>query len=1515
MTIFNLPGLLGLPGIDITVRNGDLLNVAFGGVASSTVVSNGGTVNVSSGGSANFSVLSNGGTANVFSGGIADFTILSAGGTATVFSGGTADFTVVSNGGSITVSGGTASGTVLSGGWEYVTGGTANTVLSSGHEFVESGGHADFDVVSGAGELFVFNGGLASGAVLSGGYEFVSAGGEVLDTVDDNGFVQVEGGLAIGTVLNSGAEEDVFSGGVASGTTVNRFTFELVYGKVSGVVVSGGSQIVSSGGVASGTVLRGIGARESVSAGGSAVGTVISSGGQEVVVAGGNASGTIVSFGGQEVVAVSGASFSVISSGGMIDLLSIPYNSGGSAVLNPQDDVLTVTEGNDSYQQKLSGNYAANSFQASRDSGDATLITMTAGGSTSAPELASASIVTPNPVDFGDVHVGEALSQALSVTNTAPTSGSPEALDGEIGSATGAATINNGSFEGLAASHTDSISLVVGLSTSTEGVQNGTALISLESDGTAIDSNGTTDLPSQTIVVIGTVYGFAQPNVTQSLNFGAARVGEPALERPLLIGDGTTADAFQEGLIYSIGTPPSAFSVPSGETGTIASGSGTAATLALSTAKSGDFNGSTITVGLTSTGTAASVLPDTVLTAQPVTLSGKVYAPAVARLGSASLNFGVVHVGDTVSATVAVSNVASGALTDVLTGGFDTVTGRFSGLGNLGAGVAAGAGGTLTIDMATTAAGVASGSASLSLASHDNDLPDESVTAGSITLVGTVDNYAAASWEELSGGGFHQSGSVYTLNFGTVTLGATAPVADLGALNAATGLADQMSGTFQTSGSGFINNGLATFSGLSAGQADTAPSVSLSTAQVGTFTEAITLLASGSNSSGFSGTLTPQVLMVTGTVVPSSRTLVWNGTGGSSFANPLNWEDLTDGLAQAQTPPSGNDTIEFNNVGGGISGTGTVSTVVVGASGAGALQLTGGATIVASSLEASTDPAAVSQINLTDAGAELIINGPATVAGAGTGILSVFSGATVTANSLSVGSQEGSSGELDLSGAGTDFSVTGSATVADDGTAVMSVLNGATFAAANLTIGNQGDSSGAVVVSGDNTIVNVSGDLNVGTALGTGDLTIGPGATVNALVVNLQGQVVLENGELDPTVNLINQGQTAGGSGTIAAGDIVDEGVIQAGGSKPSQKLLVVAGTVLGGGPWTINGTAQPQANGAVGILQVNAGGTLELTGPVLNAASTTFTDDVTPQSTYTVNDSVVDVNFEDATGVLKLDDIGGFAGTIVAFRKGDSFVITGGTLSNAGVTDGTTLTVSDSGNGGTDSLIFGSGISASGFSIVNGNTIQVACFAAGTRISTGSGLIAVEELSVGDRAVTDDGTCEPIVWIGQRTVHCKRHPKPETVSPVRVMRGAFGRNVPLRDLYLSPDHAVFVNGVLVPVKLLINGTSIARVRRDRVTYYHVELPRHAVILAEGLTVESYLDLGDRADFANGGETIRLFPDFASRLAPDTAWVWETRGAAPLVMTGLELEAAQRAVMKNAPRHRSRSMRLNSRVA
>jgi hypothetical protein len=164
----------------------------------------------------------------------------------------------------------------------------------------------------------------------------------------------------------------------------------------------------------------------------------------------------------------------------------------------------------------------------------------------------------------------------------------------------------------------------------------------------------------------------------------------------------------------------------------------------------------------------------------------------------------------------------------------------------------------------------------------------------------------------------------------------------------------------------------------------------------------------------------------------------------------------------------------------------------------------------------------------------------------------------------------------------------------------------------------------------------------------------------------------------------------------------------------------------------------------------------------------------------------------------------------------------------------------------------------AVGRSVVTLASTGIACFATGTRIATPDGAIAVEHLAVGDRVRSVFGGVVAVRWIGHRTLDCRRHPRPADVLPVRVRAGAFAPAVPLRDLVLSPDHAVYLNEWLIPIRYLINGASIVQEAAGRISYYHVELPAHDVIFAEGLPAESYLDTGNRSAFANGGATETL---------------------------------------------------------
>jgi hypothetical protein len=189
----------------------------------------------------------------------------------------------------------------------------------------------------------------------------------------------------------------------------------------------------------------------------------------------------------------------------------------------------------------------------------------------------------------------------------------------------------------------------------------------------------------------------------------------------------------------------------------------------------------------------------------------------------------------------------------------------------------------------------------------------------------------------------------------------------------------------------------------------------------------------------------------------------------------------------------------------------------------------------------------------------------------------------------------------------------------------------------------------------------------------------------------------------------------------------------------------------------------------------------------------------------------------------------------------------------------------------------------------ITGSGFVVACFAAGTRIATPSGEVPVEQLKPGDKVVCASGTNQPIVWIGCRRLNMAGHKRPDMLRPIRIMPGALDDGIPNRPLFLSPDHAVFVDDVLIPVKHLCNGCTIVQVPADRVTYYHIELPHHDVVFAEGMPTESYLDTGNRSSFANGGGLVALYPDFASH-------VWDSRGCGPLVVAGAQLDAVRRRI-------------------
>ena len=153
-------------------------------------------------------------------------------------------------------------------------------------------------------------------------------------------------------------------------------------------------------------------------------------------------------------------------------------------------------------------------------------------------------------------------------------------------------------------------------------------------------------------------------------------------------------------------------------------------------------------------------------------------------------------------------------------------------------------------------------------------------------------------------------------------------------------------------------------------------------------------------------------------------------------------------------------------------------------------------------------------------------------------------------------------------------------------------------------------------------------------------------------------------------------------------------------------------------------------------------------------------------------------------------------------------------------------------------------------------------CFLSGTHILTEKGEITVEKLKIGDKVLTAEGKLEPIKWIGKQTRQPHDLKNPLRSHPILIKAGALGNNLPHRDLYVSPDHAMFFEGLLINAGAFVNDISIIKTEpKEAFTYYHIELENHALLIAEGASAESYLPQNEhRLEYDNGAEYEELYP-------------------------------------------------------
>jgi hypothetical protein len=584
----------------------------------------------------------------------------------------------------------------------------------------------------------------------------------------------------------------------------------------------------------------------------------------------------------------------------------------------------------------------------------------------------------------------------------------------------------------------------------------------------------------------------------------------------------------------------------------------------------------------------------------------------------------------------------------------------------------------------------------------------------------------------------------------------------------------------------------------------------------------------------------------------------WIGGTLGAWSDAANWEDVTSGQTPAVVAPGSLDVVTISTT-GTFTGSGSAAsltfsqysenvlgdlnlgTLVVEPSAAGSalLFIASGATVSAAAV------IDITGLITTGSGSALQVNGPVKVGSPSGGILYAENGALVQTGDLSVAYAPG----FFPVAVSTDPSST--IEVGNDGTATAGSITidpGYTLSGSG-QIENYG-ASGVDII--DNGFIKGGDSLTIGALATTGGQPISPGraSPINSYLVD----------------SLL-------GTGTVE---------VQAGGT-----VNLMAGVPTSGLTFNLDGTASLGIDGPIA-----AGNTIDMNGDF---------------NTISVGSSVIGLALDilspignshpliDATiNGFNTTDVLDFLGTItaVSYADGNLSVASAASLEVAYVDGRLSLFYNSS---PTENLHINGDYSGYNFVILPNNEIglqvasTVTCFAAGTSVKTARGERLVEDLVVGELVLAHFAGVASIKWIGQRRIDCRRHPRPEQVWPVRVCAGAVGDNQPRRDLWLSPDHAVFVDDLLTPIKYLVNSSSITQMPVDEFTYYHVELPQHDLLLAEGLLAESYLDVGDRSNFDNADGAIRLFPDFSTR-GLDTCLRWEAYGCAPLVVTGEQLD-------------------------
>jgi autotransporter passenger strand-loop-strand repeat protein len=452
-------------------------------------------------------------------------------------------------------------------------------------------------------------------------------------------------------------------------------------------------------------------------------------------------------------------------------------------------------------------------------------------------------------------------------------------------------------------------------------------------------------------------------------------------------------------------------------------------------------------------------------------------------------------------------------------------------------------------------------------------------------------------------------------------------------------------------------------------------------------------------------------------------------------------------------------------------------------------------------------------------------------------------------------------------------------TVSNGGTQIISSggkASGTTIDSGGTEIVSRGGTAtGTTISNGGSETVFSSGATAATTVSNGGTLIVSSGGAASATTIDSGGTAIISKGGVLSGLTVSSGGTLELTSGALVSGTdtISSGGTLEAGSG-----YTVGNGTAIGGISGGVTGfTVAALSGGIVSGLIVKNGGLVEILsgGKASNTVlSSGGTLDV--QSGGIVSGSIT---FSGTGGMLAIDGTGLptdpsklVGATISGFAAGDTIDLTGITYSAGGQVNligGNELQIIEGGQTYDLQLSLSQSFAGDFFHLANdgngGTKIAentTPCYCRGTLIRTADGDVAVEDLRIGHDVVTAEGDARPIKWIGRRAYRDWLAVGNPDVQPILLKAGSIADHVPVRDLYVSPEHAMFLDGVLVPARHLVNGVSIVKVEgMEEIEYFHLEFDRHVVILAEGAAAESFVDDDSRMLFHNADEYRRLYSD------------------------------------------------------